>query len=97
MASSPASRKMEIILKLMRPGVPEAQDFTISVDLSSTVSGLKNQIQETVPERPDTNSLRVIYGGRQLADDTVLKEAFQAALVRWKLVSCLPFIYGLAG
>ncbi|KAK6506091.1 hypothetical protein TWF506_011014 [Arthrobotrys conoides] len=70
----------EIILKLMRPGFPESQDFRIVVDLSSTVRGLKNQTQQLISEHPDADSLRVIYNGRQLADTVILKEAFQTVL-----------------
>ena len=85
MSSSPSgseeSMRKDITLKLMRPGFPESQDFTLAVDLSSTVRGLKNQIQHLVAEHPDADSLRVIYGGRQLADTTILSDAFQTVLV----------------
>ncbi|KAF3193894.1 hypothetical protein TWF225_008094 [Orbilia oligospora] len=84
MSSSPSgsgeSMRKDITLKLMRPGFPESQDFTLAVNLSSTVRGLKNQIQHLVAEHPDADSLRVIYGGRQLADTTILSDAFQTVL-----------------
>ncbi|KAK6497535.1 hypothetical protein TWF481_011941 [Arthrobotrys musiformis] len=80
MAPTEESDMADIILKLMRPGSREPQDVTINVNLSSTVQDLRNKIQETVPGIPDANSLRLIYGGRQLRDENILKEAFRARL-----------------
>ncbi|KAK6524868.1 hypothetical protein TWF281_011769 [Arthrobotrys megalospora] len=79
-SGSGASETKEIRLKLMKPGAREPQNLPIDVNLSSTVRELRSQIQEAAPDHPAANSLRLIYNGRQLADDTILKEAFRAGL-----------------
>ncbi|KAK6346269.1 hypothetical protein TWF730_010599 [Orbilia blumenaviensis] len=78
--ASGAPETVDVILKLMKPGTREPQNFTINVNLSSTVRQLRDQIQESAPDNPAAASLRLIYGGRQLADDTTLREAFRSGL-----------------
>ncbi|KAF3926973.1 hypothetical protein ABW20_dc0108683 [Dactylellina cionopaga] len=75
----PSEGTVSVRIKVMNPGSPEARMISEDISLSSTVGDLKQRIKSSTSASsdPDSHRLRLIYQGKQLADDTVLQEAFQ--------------------
>ncbi|EWC47126.1 hypothetical protein DRE_03495 [Drechslerella stenobrocha 248] len=77
--TAPSGGEMRLIrIKVMKPGVTEPQTLSLDIALSSTVFDLKGRIEDATATHPDAQ--RIIYQGRQLADDAVLKQAFHSSL-----------------
>ncbi|KAF3929593.1 hypothetical protein ABW19_dt0208763 [Dactylella cylindrospora] len=74
------SETVPILAKVILPNDSATRTLNLESKLDSTVLQLKDQIKAALESHPEPNSQRLIYQGRQLQDEIVLRTAFQLSL-----------------
>lgn len=67
-----------VTIILLNPGNP---DFQLSLPLSSSVGTLKTRISQEHPLKPEPSRQRLLFSGRLLPDNDILRGLFNPQLV----------------
>ncbi|KAF3914008.1 hypothetical protein ABW21_db0209152 [Orbilia brochopaga] len=77
-ASPPQTDLRPFRIRVYKQGSVEADPIAVEISLSSTVRDLKEKVKNATSDAPGAQ--RLIYQGKQLEDNTILREAFQNIL-----------------